>query len=173
MSLIKNTKFQILDQQLSDADMYSKIRILTDSIDIMKIYKEMRKIISMPYNEIDDMTRRIIDTKWRLTFIKCVTRAEHKLNHDIHEFKALKCRLLQARRIEQKIASPNTKNRRKFYNTRPKLSPDPKLTFNIWDQCYRSRSIRVGNHTLIPDIRQASTLMSPQPRSDLRSINQL
>ena len=173
VALIKNAKSKILSHQLNDIEMYNKIKILNDSIDIMKIYKEMRKIILMPYKntEIDDIDQRMIDTKCRLTFIKWITQIEHKLKHGIYEFKELKCSLLQAKRIEQKIVSPAIRNRRKFYNTRTRLSPDLGLKVNIWDQWYRSRVIKLGNHTLVPDINRTSNFRSPQMRTHFKSFS--
>ena len=89
---------------------------IKDSIETLKIYKELRKIISwdsdIPVSDRtawiqnpDNAFNKFIDSKCRLTFMKWIGKILMTLNPNIIEFKELRLIWNQMRRIE-KIWSP-------------------------------------------------------------------
>ena len=92
------------------------INAVKDSITTLKIYKELRKIINWDTNiPISDRTawiqrpdmisNKLIDSKWRLTFVKWISKILMILSPKVTEFKEIRLICNQMRRVE-KIWSP-------------------------------------------------------------------
>lgn len=78
--LMKNIKSELAANNPMD-EVRCKIMLLNECIDIMRIYREMRKIISMSFQqsidlspEQEDINVKITDQKCRLTLLKCLSK---------------------------------------------------------------------------------------------------
>jgi hypothetical protein len=76
---------------------HDKLDLLAQSIGAMKIYKEMRKIISMSFESDEDIppdqlkiNNVIIDDKCRLSLLKCIDRVDLILCYDTLDFREVK-----------------------------------------------------------------------------------
>ena len=112
VSIIKNSKHEITSNGFSEESM-NNLKILNDWMEILKIYKEMRKIISMSFKTSEfvspeelEHNEGIIDKKCRLTLIKCLTKVNNMLNYEFDIFKKIKLLCIQIKRIEERIWSP-------------------------------------------------------------------
>lgn len=112
ISIVKITKHEIASHSISEQSI-NNLRILNDCIEVLKIYKEMRKIISMSFDnsefvppEVAEFNECIVDKKCRLTLIKCLTNVNSLLDYGVAEFKKIKLLCTQIKRIEERIWSP-------------------------------------------------------------------
>lgn len=115
ITTLKQTKFRIANENNLEK-WHFKLELIVQSIEAIKIYKEMRKIISMSFENDEDilpeklrLNNMIIDDKCRLTLLKCIDRIYSIINYDISDFREIKWLMSQIKRIENKIMSPALK----------------------------------------------------------------
>ena len=152
ISKIKSTKHEITSHDISEQSM-NNLRVLNDWIEVLKIYKEMRKIISMSFNSPEfsspeeiEFSEWIIDKKWRLTFIKWLSNVNSMLDYEIAEFKKIKLLCIQIKRIEERICSPVWIRRDKVKH----------MNCIDWNWLKWTRKTRIKNHALIFNTRALS-----------------